>query len=166
MSVPSDIRPTAAAKASGPLQDRCHPPPPPRTAHAPRPFITVQPPTQKKRKPTSPMKTIPTASPASSSSAYDRCRLVNFARSATASPRPTTTVDYRANVERQIPRAKISRQYSDLCGLWTTWPASLSSAQVWLPMGATMSSSSGLNDQSTTVSELDATLRQADGRGS
>ena len=52
----------------------------------------------------SPMKTIPTATPAPSSSATTLPS--SLARSAASSPRPATTVDYRANVERQAREQK------------------------------------------------------------
>jgi hypothetical protein len=50
------------------------------------------------------MKTIPTTSPASSSSATTLPSSVT--RPATSAPRPATTVDYRSNVERQSREQK------------------------------------------------------------
>jgi hypothetical protein len=54
----------------------------------------------------SPMKTIPTASPASSSSSSSTTLPSSAARPATSSPRPATAIDYRSNVERQSREQK------------------------------------------------------------
>jgi hypothetical protein len=102
-----------------------------------------------------PMKTIPTASPAPSSSASSATTTLpsSVARAATSSPRPASTVDYRANVERQ------SREQKSV--------GSLLSYVVYALIGFFVISAGlagygsyvifqRLHDQSQTVSDLDA----------
>jgi len=78
---------------------------PATSPHGTRPatlYYSSQP--RKDKEAPSPMKTIPTASPASSSSATTLPS--SLARSAASSPRPATTGDYRANMERQAREQK------------------------------------------------------------
>jgi hypothetical protein len=78
---------------------------PTASPHGTRPatlYYSSQP--RKDKEVSAPMKTIPTVSPASSSSATTLPSSV--ARSATSSPRPAGAVDYRANVERQSREQK------------------------------------------------------------
>ncbi len=73
---------------------------PSTSPHGTRPatlYYSSQP--RKDKEAPSPMKTIPAASPASSSTATTQP--LSMPRSAASSPRPATTGDYRANVERQ-----------------------------------------------------------------
>lgn len=75
--------------------------------HGTRPATLYYSSTPRKAETPSPMKTIPTASPASSSSASSATATpTSVARAATSSPRPASTVDYRANVERQSREQK------------------------------------------------------------
>lgn len=86
---------TAATPASRPAS----------SPHGTRPATLYYSSHPRKAETPSPMKTIPTPSPASSSSSTTTAPS-SLARSATSSPRPATTVDYRANVERQAREQK------------------------------------------------------------
>jgi len=103
---------------------------------------------------TLPMKTIPTASPASSSSASTTTSMPSsVARSATASPRPATTIDYRANVDRQSREQKsvgniLSYVVYALIAFFVISAA--------LAGYGTKVIFDRLHDQSATVSDLDA----------
>jgi hypothetical protein len=96
------------------------------------------------------MKTIPITSPASSSSATTLPSPV--ARSATSSPRPATTVDYRANVERQSREQKsvgniLAYVVYALIGFFVVGAA--------LAGYGTYVLSKQIHDQSVTVSDVD-----------
>jgi len=98
-----------------------------------------------------PMKTIPTASSASSSSATGAPS--SLARSATASSRPATTIDYRSNVERQSREQKsvgniLSYVVYGLIGFFVIGAL--------LAGYGTNVIFQRLRDQSATVSDLDA----------
>ena len=110
--------------------------------------------THKDKEATLPMKTIPTASPASSSSTSSTTTLPSsVARAATSSPRPATTVDYRANVERQSREQKSVGNILSyvVYGLIAFFVISAGLAAY----GADVIFKQ-LHDQSMTVSDLDA----------
>jgi hypothetical protein len=100
------------------------------------------------------MKTIPTTSPASPASAPSATTLPSsVARSATSSPRPATTLDYRANVERQSREQKsvgniLSYIVYGLIGFFVI-SAALAGYGSYVIFQR-------LHDQSQTVSDLDA----------
>ena len=81
---------------------------PASSPHGTRPatlYYSSQP--RKDKEASAPMKTIPTTNPASSSSASPTGTLPSsLTRSAASSPRPATTTDYRANMERQAREQK------------------------------------------------------------
>jgi Skp family chaperone for outer membrane proteins len=99
----------------------------------------------------SPMKPTPTASPASASSATTLPS--SAARAATASPRPATTIDYRANVDRQSREQKsvgniLAYAVYALVGFFVISAGlAIYGADVIFKQ---------LHDQSMTVSDLDA----------
>jgi hypothetical protein len=100
------------------------------------------------------MKTIPTASPASSSSTSSATTLPSsVARAATSPSRPATTIDYRANVERQSREQKSVGNLLAyvVYGLIAFFVVSAGLAAY----GADVIFKQ-LHDQSVTVSDLDA----------
>jgi hypothetical protein len=108
---------------------------------------------RKDKEATLPMKTIPTASPASSSSASATTLPSSVARAATSSPRPASTVDYRANVERQ------SREQKSVGNLLTYVVYALIGFFVISAGLAAYGADvifKQIHDQSVTVSDLDA----------
>jgi hypothetical protein len=105
-SVASTLSPSPASGSSAPRIASTTSPS--TSPHGTRPatlYYSSQP--SKDNEATLPMKTIPTASPATSSSATTGTTLPSsVARAATSSPRSATTIDYRANVERQSREQK------------------------------------------------------------
>jgi len=111
---PPRITPSVATTSSQPASGSATPKifsttSPTTSPHGTRPatlYYSSQ--TRKDKEATLPMKTIPTASPASASSTSSATTLPSsVARAATSSSsRPATTVDYRANVERQSREQK------------------------------------------------------------
>ena len=126
---------------------------PSTSPHGTRPATLYYSSSTRKAENPSPMKTIPTASPASSSSASSTTTLPSSAaRSATASTRPATTIDYRANVERQSREQKsvgniLTYVVYTLIGFFVISAA--------LAGYGTKVIFDRLHDQSATVSDLD-----------
>jgi hypothetical protein len=157
---PSRITPSVATTSSQPASGSATPriastTSPTTSPHGTRPatlYYSSQP--RKDKEATLPMKTIPTASPASSSSTSSATTLPSsVARAATSSPRPATTIDYRANVERQ------SREQKSVGNLLAYVVYGLIAFFV---IGALLAGYGTkvifdrLHDQSATVSDLDA----------
>jgi hypothetical protein len=134
---------TTPASTSGPTT----------SPHGTRPATLYYSSSPRKAETPSPMKTIPTVSPASSSSATTTTLPPSVARAATSSPRPATTVDYRANVERQSREQKsVGNLLSYVVyGLIAFFVISAGLAAY----GADVIFKQ-LHDQSVTVSDLDA----------
>jgi hypothetical protein len=134
---------TTPASTSGPTT----------SPHGTRPATLYYSSSPRKAETPSPMKTIPTASPAPSSSATTATLPPSVARAATSSPRPATTVDYRANVERQSREQKsVGNLLSYVVyGLIAFFVISAGLAAY----GADVIFKQ-LHDQSVTVSDLDA----------
>ena len=100
------------------------------------------------------MKTIPTTNPASSSSASSTGTLPSsLARSAASSPRPATTTDYRANMERQ---AREQKSVGNILNYVVYGLIGFFVIGALLAGYGTKVIFDRLNDQSATVSDLDA----------
>jgi polyhydroxyalkanoate synthesis regulator phasin len=106
---------------------------------------------RKDKEATLPMKTIPTASPAPSTSATTLPS--SMARSVTSSTRPTTSVDYRANVDRQ---AREQKSVGSLLAYVVYGLIAFFVVSALLAGYGTKVIFDRLHDQSATVSDLDA----------
>jgi hypothetical protein len=108
ISVVTTPSPAHASSTTAPKTTPTSTSSPATSPHGTRPatlYYSSQP--SKDKEATLPMKTIPTTRPASPSSASSTTTLPSsVARAATSSPRPATTIDYRANVERQSREQK------------------------------------------------------------
>jgi len=137
--------PATAASTSGPAT----------SPHGTRPatlYYSSQP--RKDKEASLPMKTIPTTNPASSSSASSTGTLPSsLTRSAASSPRPATTIDYRANMERQ---AREQKSVGNILNYVVYGLIGFFVIGALLAGYGTKVIFDRLNDQSATVSDLDA----------
>jgi len=123
---------------------------PASSPHGTRPATLYYSSKPRKEETTAPMKTIPTASPASSSSTTAASNPIS--RVATSTARPSPNIDYRANVERQ------SREQKSVGNILSYVVYALIAFFVISAGLAAYGADvifKRLNDQSTTVSELD-----------
>jgi len=140
-SIATTVRPTTTpTSTSGPAS----------SPHGTRPATLYYSSNPRKEETTAPMKTIPTASPASSSPTTAASNPVS--RVATSTARPSPNIDYRANVERQTREQKsvgniLSYVVYALIAFFVI-------SAVLAAYGADVIFKR-LDDQSTTVAELD-----------
>jgi hypothetical protein len=132
---------------------------PATSPHGTRPATLYYSSSTRKEEPTpTPMKTAPAASTPSPSSSASATMPTSIARSATASPRPATSVDYRANVDRQ------SREQKSVGSLLSYVVYGLIAffviSAILAGYGADVIFKQ-LHDQSMTVSDLDARYAEA-----